>query len=95
MIFSNGRPLFLSWELLFILIIWTNETGYLDSPYFGQGSLVTLHKEWSGTLPGVFLYYPSRRQSPVPLRVFLDFVKKWRKRPMSRQGGLQLACYVR
>ena len=61
MIFSNGRPLFLSWELLFILIIWTNETGYLDSPYFGQGSLVTLHKEWSGTLPGVFLYYPSRR----------------------------------
>lgn len=56
---------------------------------------MTLHEEWSGTLPGVFLYYPSRRQTPVPLRVFLDFVRKWRKRPMIRQGALALACYVR
>jgi hypothetical protein len=40
-------------------------------------------EEWSGTLPGVFLYYPSRRQTPVPLRVFLDFIKKWRKRQMA------------
>jgi DNA-binding transcriptional LysR family regulator len=30
-------------------------------------------------LPGVFLYYPSRRQMPVPLRVFIDFVKERRK----------------
>jgi DNA-binding transcriptional LysR family regulator len=67
----------------------------LATPYFAQASLVVLHEEWSGTLPGVFLYYPSRRQTPVPLRVFLDFVKKWRKRPMIRQGALALACYVR
>ena len=47
-------------------------------------ALVAMLEEWTGTLPGVFLYYPSRRQPPVPLRVFLDFIKKWRKRPVGR-----------
>jgi DNA-binding transcriptional LysR family regulator len=56
----------------------------LVAPYLAQGALVTILEEWSGTLPGVFLYYPSRRQLPVPLRVFLDFVKKRRKRPTGR-----------
>ena len=54
----------------------------LVAPYLAQGTLVAMLEEWSGTLPGVFLYYPSRRQTPVPLRVFLDFIKKWRKRQM-------------
>jgi hypothetical protein len=31
----------------------------------------------------------------VPLRVFLDFARQWRKRPMIRQGALALACYIR
>jgi DNA-binding transcriptional LysR family regulator len=56
----------------------------LVAPYLAQGTLVTMLEEWSGTLPGVFLYYPSRRQTPVPLRVFLEFIKKWRKRPTAR-----------
>jgi DNA-binding transcriptional LysR family regulator len=55
----------------------------LAAPYLAQGTLVAVLEEWSGTLPGVFLYYPSRRQTPVPLRVFLDFIKKWRKRQMA------------
>jgi DNA-binding transcriptional LysR family regulator len=55
----------------------------LVAPYLAQGTLVAMLEEWSGTLPGVFLYYPSRRQTPVPLRVFLDFIKKWRKRQMA------------
>jgi DNA-binding transcriptional LysR family regulator len=55
----------------------------LVAPYLAQGALVALLKEWSGTLPGVFLYYPSRRQTPVPLRVFLEFIKKRRKRPLA------------
>ena len=38
----------------------------LVAPYLAQGALVTILEEWSGTLPGVFLYYPSRRQLPVP-----------------------------
>jgi DNA-binding transcriptional LysR family regulator len=52
----------------------------LVAPYLAQGTLVTMLDAWCGTLPGVFLYYPSRRQPPVPLRVFLDFIRKRRKR---------------
>ena len=52
---------------------------YLPEPLIGpslaQGALVMLHEDWSGTLPGVFLYYPSRRQLPTALRAFVDFVK--------------------
>jgi DNA-binding transcriptional LysR family regulator len=56
----------------------------LAAPYLAQGTLVTMLDAWSSTLPGVYLYYPSRRQTPVPLRVFLDFIKKRRKRPAER-----------
>jgi DNA-binding transcriptional LysR family regulator len=60
----------------------------LAAPHLAQGRLVTLLDDWSGgTLPGVFLYYPSRRQTPVPLAVFLEFVKKWRKRAKVQSDG--------
>lgn len=48
-------------------------------PHLAQGQLVTLLEGWNCTLPGIFLYHPSRRQTPMPLQVFLGFVKKWRK----------------
>jgi DNA-binding transcriptional LysR family regulator len=35
------------------------------------GKLVHLLQEWSPAFPGFFLYYPSRRQMPPPLRAFL------------------------
>jgi DNA-binding transcriptional LysR family regulator len=57
---------------------------YLAEPmietHLAQGRLVTLPEGWSCTLPGVFLYHPSRRQTPMPLQVFLRFIEKWRKR---------------
>jgi DNA-binding transcriptional LysR family regulator len=57
--------------------------GYLPEPivasHVAQGRLVTLLDGWSRTLPGIFLYHPSRRQTPMPLQVFLGFVEKWRK----------------
>ena len=28
---------------------------------------------WNRTRPGIFLYHPSRRQTPMPLQVFLKF----------------------
>jgi hypothetical protein len=34
-------------------------------------------------LPGVFLYHPSRRQTPMPLQVFLRFIEKWRKNALA------------
>jgi DNA-binding transcriptional LysR family regulator len=49
------------------------------APHIAQGRLVALLNGWSCTLPGIFLYHPSRRQTPMPLRVFLKFIKKWRK----------------
>jgi DNA-binding transcriptional LysR family regulator len=56
---------------------------YLAEPMIGahlaQGQLVTLLEGWSCTLPGVFLYHPSRRQTPMPLQVFLRFIEKRRK----------------
>jgi DNA-binding transcriptional LysR family regulator len=67
----------------------------LAAPSLAQGALVLLHEDWSGTLPGVFLYYPSRRQTPVPLRVFIDFVKKWRRRPANPLGTRAAAYYAR
>jgi DNA-binding transcriptional LysR family regulator len=56
---------------------------YLPEPivasHLAQGRLVPLLADWSLTHPGVFLYHPSRRQTPMPLQVFLRFVEKWRK----------------
>ena len=57
----------------------------MAAPYLAQGRLMTVLEDWcGGTLPGVFLYYPSRRQMPVPLTVFLEFIKKRRKRETAR-----------
>jgi DNA-binding transcriptional LysR family regulator len=40
-----------------------------------DGRLVSVLEDWCPHYPGFFLYYPSRRQLPGPLRAFLDFVK--------------------
>lgn len=39
-------------------------------------SLETVLDDWSPPFPGPFLYYPSRRQMPGPLRAFVDFLKR-------------------
>ncbi len=31
---------------------------------------------YAGTTPGYFLYFPSRTQSPAPLRYFIDAAKE-------------------
>jgi DNA-binding transcriptional LysR family regulator len=56
---------------------------YLAEPLLAtplaEGRLVARLEGWCSTLPGVFLYYPSRRQIPMPLLVFLKFIETWRK----------------
>jgi DNA-binding transcriptional LysR family regulator len=53
----------------------------LVASHLASGQLVSLLDGWSSVIPGVYLYHPSRRQTPMPLQVFLKFIEKWRKRP--------------
>jgi DNA-binding transcriptional LysR family regulator len=53
--------------------------GYISEPIIqaqlADGKLIPLLGDWCGHLSGVFLYYPSRRQVPGPLRAFIDFMR--------------------
>jgi DNA-binding transcriptional LysR family regulator len=53
--------------------------GYLSEPVIfrrvADGQLVTLLGDWCRRFSGIYLYYPSRRQVPGPLRAFIDFVR--------------------
>jgi DNA-binding transcriptional LysR family regulator len=44
-----------------------------------EGRLISLLDDWSRTLPGAFLYHPSRRQPPLPLQVFIRYIESWRR----------------
>ncbi len=48
---------------------------YYVRPLLQSGDLVRLLEEWTPPFPGFYLYYPSRRQLPPPLRAFIDFVR--------------------
>jgi DNA-binding transcriptional LysR family regulator len=39
------------------------------------GKLVQVLEPFASTVPGMFLYYPSRRQTMPKLRAFIDHVK--------------------
>lgn len=43
------------------------------------GKLVTLFDDWMPKSAGLYLYYPSRRQIPTPLRTFIDFLNAERR----------------
>jgi DNA-binding transcriptional LysR family regulator len=72
--------------------------GYFPEPMvatqLASGELVALLEDWSGKLPGVYLYHPSRRQTPMPLQVFLKFAERWRKsaQPANRIIPTEVGC---
>ncbi|MEP9347602.1 LysR family transcriptional regulator [Xanthobacter sp. KR7-225] len=49
--------------------------GFL-APALGAGALVAILEDWSQPFAGPFLYFPSRRHMPAPLRAFVDFLKE-------------------
>lgn len=50
------------------------------APHLAAGRLVGVLDDWCEPFPGPFLYYPSRRQTPAPLRAFVDFLQARRRR---------------
>ena len=48
-------------------------------PHLGSGALEAVLEPWWQRFSGPFLYYPSRRQLPAPLRAFVDFVNAQRR----------------
>jgi DNA-binding transcriptional LysR family regulator len=54
--------------------------GYAEG-HLASGRLVEVLADWSESFPGPFLYYPSRRTLPSPVRAFVDFVQAQRGRP--------------
>jgi DNA-binding transcriptional LysR family regulator len=46
------------------------------APDIRAGRLVSLLDDWRTRSTAIFLYYPSRRQIPVPLQAFIDFLRE-------------------
>jgi DNA-binding transcriptional LysR family regulator len=45
------------------------------APAMRSGQLEPVLEDWWQSFSGPFLYYPSRRHMPAPLRAFVDFLK--------------------
>ncbi|MBK1663867.1 LysR family transcriptional regulator [Rhodospirillum rubrum] len=54
-------------------LIYTFEE-YLRAP-LARGELVAVLADWGQSFSGPFVYFPSRRQMPTPLRAFIDFLR--------------------
>jgi DNA-binding transcriptional LysR family regulator len=51
-----------------------------------SGQLQRVLEPFAPTVPGYFLYFPSRAQRSLPLRLFVDTAKELRARPRSTAG---------
>jgi DNA-binding transcriptional LysR family regulator len=49
-------------------------------PHLDSGALEPVLEPWWQRFPGPFLYYPGRRYLPAPLRAFVDFIGRQRRR---------------
>jgi DNA-binding transcriptional LysR family regulator len=51
--------------------------GFIE-PFLEDGRMVRLLADWSPPVPGLVLYYSSRRRAPRKLRAFIDFLRAQR-----------------
>ncbi len=51
------------------------------APSLAAGRLEAVLQDWLPPFSGPYLYYPSRRHMPAPLRAFIDFIKAERMAP--------------
>jgi DNA-binding transcriptional LysR family regulator len=51
----------------------------MAAPHIKTGRLQTVLDDWCPHYPGLYLYYPSRRQMPAALKAFIEFVQASRK----------------
>ncbi|GFZ97489.1 LysR family transcriptional regulator [Dyella caseinilytica] len=58
-------------------VAWLPE--YHVAEHLASGRLVRLLPEWSPSLPGLCLYYPSNRHPPAALKLFTLAVREWAK----------------
>jgi len=75
----DGSLIFNDMELLIQAVLDGVGIGYIPellvASHVADGRLVPLLGKWCRPVSGVFLYYPSRRQMPGPLRAFIDFMR--------------------
>jgi DNA-binding transcriptional LysR family regulator len=70
---TNEHELMLSAALDGIGLAFVFEEMIAD--YIAAGRLERVLGDWCPYWPGLYLYYPSRRQMPTPLRAFIDFAR--------------------
>jgi DNA-binding transcriptional LysR family regulator len=56
-------------------------------PYLESGELVPLLEAFAAPFPGWFLYYPSRRHMPLPLKLFAEFLAAGLEGPRRRRSA--------
>jgi DNA-binding transcriptional LysR family regulator len=56
----------------------------LVSEQLRKGSLRRVLEPYAATVPGFFLYYPSRAQRSAPLRLFVETVRMLTAKPTAK-----------
>jgi DNA-binding transcriptional LysR family regulator len=55
-------------------LAWVAEDRITD--HLASGALVRVLEDWCPPFPGLFLYYPSRRQQPAALSALIDTLRR-------------------
>ncbi|PTL83171.1 LysR family transcriptional regulator [Vitiosangium sp. GDMCC 1.1324] len=71
---SDHTPLLISMAAAGLGLTYAAELSV--APWLHTGALRPVLEEWAPTVPGLFLYFPSRARASRPLRAFLDMARE-------------------